>query len=312
MGSSAPSLSYCFSSLSCAGITSNFYVDIQTSVSCSCSNNVMTVVITSELPSGLIEFSVNKLRNPSSTASISGFLIQTGFNSGIIETSSSLPISVAVNTPNTLTGNFLQLDDYLINAETRYEFELKCKTPIPASASLSIEFPNDFVISPTITTSIIGVFSLNFGLPFTLSSNKITIDNGFSNYISENSIITFDILNVKNPSSAKTSGYISIKIYSSTGSICQSETSSVFSVTSTPGSLKNIMIYNEVSTINAVSTYTFEFEANNPIPIGGTIKITAPTQVYFENYDAEDCKNIDVTSVLSQNTECHVTENIYL
>ncbi|CAG9317925.1 unnamed protein product [Blepharisma stoltei] len=304
MGSTS-SLYYCDGNEVCAGVS-----NIQSSITCTCTTGVIQASLT-QSTSGSISFTISSIRNPPSTAAVSGFLIQTGYNGGYIETSASL--SVSVSTPNTIYGTSLIMGSQSINAQTSYQFSLACPTPIPSGANMDVTFPSDFIVNSSITTSINPFFGLQHTLTYTISENLISISSGFSSYLAEKSTITFSVINVQNPSSTKPSGYIIMKIYTSSGSICLSDNSATsYSVTAVAGGLSNVKITNEVSTINADTSYIFEFYGGDPIPAGGTIKITAPSQISFTNYDAKNCKSVDVNSVLAQNAQCSVTDNQYL
>lgn len=300
---------YCSGSQVCTGIQ-----NIQITPACSCSQNTLTVNLSSGISAGTVIFTVDSIRNPFSTASVSGFSLTTGATLGVIEKSDNINVSVIVSIPKELTVDpIIIASPTTINEETAYTLSFSCSNPIPLGAIIIVDFPSDLTVNESITSAVQRIFGLSSAISYSVSGNSITLANGFTSYLLENSSIIFSVVNVLNPSSTKPTSVIKISLNTSSGSlVCAAGDNPALKVTATAGSLNNVSIVPEVATINAKTIYSFSFESADPLPIGAGIKITLPPDMSVEESARKKCVYIFPTSVLSQNSQCQSGGSSYI
>ncbi|CAG9335482.1 unnamed protein product [Blepharisma stoltei] len=290
---------FCNGAVTCTAVT-NFSL----SSTCICSNGILSIK-GSSAAAGKIQILASGILNPPTTDTMSGFSVYTSLNSGVVEYYSG--ITVGVNLPNTLTVSSLSLQQTQINQMTTMSFSIQCSNPVPSGSILIVSLPSDFSITDDF--SVDGVYGIAYSLSSSVSNNIITITNGFSSYLTALSAIQFEISNIKNPSSMKATGAINVLLKTNTyGLIC--ETSTSYTLQSTSGNIKNVIITPLSYTINANTTYSFAFEPSDPIPQSGAIMVTAPSQISFTNSAISTCYNI--ISGLSPNAQCEVKSSKYL
>ena len=291
---------FCSGSTSCKGL-----VNFSETPLCSCSQSTLSISGESSEP-GYIKLTVSQLKNPPNTEAVTGFSLYTSYNSGKIE--EKLDLSVQVTLPSLVNIPSYNHRNSQINQVTDISFEVTCNSPIPESAQMTIAFPRDFEVSESLSSSIEGYFGVNFNMQFSISENSFLVSDCFTGYLDSTETIEFLVRNVKNPFSTKPTKPIEIAIKTASDSlICQNEG---LSIQATPGNMQGVSVEPESATVNANTIYTFKFEPLNSVPAGGTIKITAPHEIKFENRSKRTCFYVE--SGVSPNAQCEVTENKYL
>ncbi|CAG9326158.1 unnamed protein product [Blepharisma stoltei] len=302
-------MNYCDGVQTCNGIK-----NIEATPYCTCSSNTLIVTLSSAISPGSTSFNVTSVRNPYSAASVSGFYITTYGSLGVIDKSDMISISAQNFTPQPLDIESLEIDSpTMINNETKYTFTFSCSLPIPQSSILSVQFPSDLTVNAAITTSVISIWGISSQMTYSISSNTITINNGFPSYLSADYSIIFSVSNVLNPSSTKPTSPIIISVTTSSGAgVCSASNNSLLSVTATPGTLTSVSITPQSYTINADTTYSFSFYSSDPMPSGAGIKITLPEEMSVTTSSAKTCSYIESSSVMSKNSKCQAANGRYI
>ena len=290
---------YCNRDISCTGINSKNYLDITVLLTCTCSNGIIQVTLSSALSPANISFIINSIQNPPSTASATQFYISTKNNGFYIEQSFSL--SVAVTIPAVLTITEIDISSTTVSANTDYYFYVSCESALASSYQMTIIFPTDFTISPSV--KINGFISIIGTVTISISSNTITVLKGFKQYTALGSDIEFDVNGIINPYSTKSSQGINMTITTSNNdAVCSSSIG--YSITATVGSFSGISIIPTDSTIYLTTIYTFTMTLNSIVQSTGYLQIIFPSEISIAPRSTSNCTNI-ITG-LSIQTECAI------
>lgn len=90
---------------------------------------------------------------------------------------------------------------------------------------------------------------------------------------------------ITNPPSTATTPTFTVTTFYNTSSSAQVDSGSISGVTSTAGSIdytKIVISSSSLITSDTGVTYSLSFVIQNPIPIGGSIKLYFPTTIYFD------------------------------
>jgi hypothetical protein len=141
---------------------------------------------------------VNIVTNPPSTQPVSTFQIYTYSSNGYLIAQILGGLSVKVNTPTTLAIATYSRSSNTNNDITTYTFTIKQVPAFVANSIISVTFPASIIPYPNSTCNLIAPSAAN--LFCGLSSTTITLTLPNSAFAS-NTTITFDISNIRNPSS---------------------------------------------------------------------------------------------------------------
>ena len=298
--------SYCGETQTCSGVR-----NLEVLSNCQCVSNELRLSLSQEAQ-GSLEFSVEGIKNPPSTATYTGFVLKTGLGTGVLQEAQS--ISFKVNKPSTINlSRFVVKSSEIVYSKSNYEFEISCQLPVHTQAILELTFPeNEFTVDPNFTTEIQGIFGIRPNPQFSVSDSVISISEGFNSDLESMEYINFVVKQIQNPPTTKPTDYIKILIKDSNGEICQTQEDNLLSFTASPSTLVNTKVAVQDLTINAKTIYTFSFESSVTIPSGGSIKITLPQQISAENHPQKECFFIPDSSMLKSTSLCEVTDNKYI
>ncbi|OMJ75191.1 hypothetical protein SteCoe_25742 [Stentor coeruleus] len=257
--------SYC-ENITCNAINSIFYIDYIISFTCSCSNNILYIPGSS--PGGEVYIQL-EMQTPPITGQITDFYITSG--KSLEYTIETLEIIVQIDTPGNITFSFIP-DDSVIKYQTNYLLLFNCSSPVSASSELIINFTSGII---SLSSSIIGIYGLNFFPDYIIKEDSIIITQSFIDYIPENTEFALRLLDVINPNTLGI-GYIELFITTSDGNkVCQGEFSLDFSPLwiDTIVSLSSFKINEEIS-------FSFEFDTDL-FSLESSMIITFPNSFAF-------------------------------
>lgn len=240
---------------------------------------------TSGLTAGTIQFGIEGVTNPSSTATTSSFTVSTHPDSTF------LFLIDQITTGITLTPQAAQLSSVIVSPAsmitgdvTIYTFTIVTTTVISVNGFLTIAFPTGVSISSTSTaqstcTRLTGFNTNNFGC--TCTSSSITVSNGFQSGTFNPGTLSFSIGSIINPPSTKRYQSFTVSTFDSSGNMIDTATSGVFVQVTTANTLAaaSISLSNFVN--GALSTYTISLTITNTHDSGSKVIVTPPTGVTF-------------------------------
>lgn len=290
---------YCNGAVTCAGVTSKKYIDLNSALTCSCALGVIQVTLAQTLSAGTFSFSITSLVNPPSASTVAGFRVSTKYNGYYLEQSSSL--SVSVTTATSLVISSISIGNTMVSTSTDYYFSTLCSAPVSTAYQMAVTFPSDFSVS---TSAVLkGYFGIDRTVITTVTSGVIKFVTGFSGYLDSSNTIQFDITLITNPISIKPSQAITISILTSDNkAVCSSSTG--FSVVSTVGTFSGISITPQDSTIYTVTSYAFSMNLDKIVPSTGYIVVTFPSQITIQAATISTCTGI--ISGLASSSQCTV------
>ena len=295
---SGSSLSYCSGTQTCKETLS-----LLTSLSCSCSSNVLSVVIPSGFK-GSLNIEITSLQNPPTTTAQTGFTVNTGYLDGFIEKSAG--ISVSVGTPASISVSGFSLSGSTeISSTANYYFQFSTGTAIAQYSAITLTFPSAF--GTAAVSGVLAIFGLS-AITYTVSSSSLVISGGFSTgYLIGNQIIAFEIYSVTNPSTTQPSSSISISITDQySGSIAL--VNSGLTVTSTPGTLSGVVVSPLVLTIGFTTLYSFTFTLQHGVSAGACIHIQFPVEILAGN-TAGNCFYLPAGTALAAGAQCSISDS---
>ena len=305
MGANPEEVKYfCDGSINCVGTKG-----LIGSIACSCDKGKVQMQLTTQASPGEISMTLESIRNPPSTSVFTGFVITTLYNSGKIEKTPSDSIRVQVTETSGLEIYELSTSGSKVNQEVTYRFFLYCSAPVGSDYKLEVTFPGEISIESTTMLGIIGVGRES--LVYSVEGQKFLMSQGFTGYLEQRESIEFNLLKVKNPGSNKPTDYIQAAIMDSSDyTVCETSDSSSKKITAAPGSISNIQITPQDSTVQEETVYTFSFVPDEQLFRTSAIKVTFPDQVKIANQATSPCHG--VVEGLDPNSKCQVTDSKYL
>ena len=277
-----------------------------------CSFSSSTNSLSVSLPgaaAGKIAFTLDSVKNPPSTSTITSFTLKTRITDGTVQDSSGLTLSVHMTTPNLLALS-VSASPKTINSLSSFDVKITPTNPLPVDAVLVFTFPTQIPISSSQLTVVTGKFGVKTSpLQFTLSGQSVRVTNSLNSYYLEGNLLWLSLSLITTPSSTQPTDVITAYTTMTTGELID-KTSPGVSFTSTPGSITNVTITPKVLTINANTYYQFKLTVKNPVPETGGIKITAPSQVTPVNVSEGQC--FQVEEGLKSGTLCRIEQSKYI
>jgi hypothetical protein len=168
---------------------------------------------------------------------------------------------------------------------TSYIFSITTSNPLSSSGMIRVVLPSQVTLSTSSTScaSLSGTGTATQPVCSFSSSNTILLNsiNSSSSTIAAQTL-TLTINGLTNPGDASASGSFSISTYYSNALAGMTDSGSAAGITATVGTI-------DVATVSITPssyvvyqtgvTYTFAFNTTYPIPIGGLISVTVPTDI---------------------------------
>ena len=277
-----------------------------------------TLTISNAIPTEVsatstISFSVDNFYNPISTATYSGFTVETTDSSdGSIDSGSS---TLRVTTSAAVYNTTLQANDTTIVQELAV-FRVQFFVPVPLDSGciIDVTYPSDFTLSGSNLTTVqgIGLFGGSRTLTGSVNSgnNTYTITDGCNSYVSQDQLGILDFTSIHNPFTVKTTGSLSIYVKdSSQFDIAQITTGVTY--TATTGTLNNVTLTPETTTVATSTSITITFLPVHELTADNVqITITLPSDVTItDQTDASTCSLSDIQN-MSPTTNCTVISNV--
>jgi hypothetical protein len=175
--------------------------------------------------SGTFKFTVSGIRNPISLQPVTGINIATvGTDSGQIDTGTG---TFTVPNAATVTGMTLSpTSSTVVSTTTPMRVLFSLSFPVQASPIIEFTFPSDITIDSQLT-SYIGFGLFTSGTSFTTKTSSVVKISGASTSTaaSTSNIVIFS--SIKNPNKIKTTGSLSMNLYTSSNYLIASVSSGV-------------------------------------------------------------------------------------
>ena len=184
----------------------------------------LTNILTSS-KSGTLSFTVSGISNPISLQPVTGINIATlGSDSGNIDTGTT---SWSVPNAATVTGmTFSQTSSTVVSTVTPMRVIFSLPFPIQANSIIQFTFPSDITIESQLT-SYTGFGLFTSGTSFLTKSSSIVKINGGSSSVTASTSNIVIFTSIKNPSMIKTTGSLSMSLYTSSNYLIATVSSGV-------------------------------------------------------------------------------------
>ena len=264
---------------------------------CTATSSSLTVYgfVSGTFPPGVLQWSINYIMNPPSTAVYSSFNITTCDQFGYFIDQKASGIAVQVTTPNLLSYVSITTESFVNAASNSYNFNIVVTNPTPNNAYLiivapsSIKFPNS--PSCTVVSGLTGITCSYY------NSSAIQAILSFStSRISSGSTINFNALNVMNPGTTQASTSFYVSSFTSAGYKIDAKFTGITVQTTTPANITTIVISADNSKIAATTSYTISYLPVSPYPIGTIIFVVIPSEFLLGTLT---CTPITVSSSLN-------------
>jgi hypothetical protein len=232
---------------------------MSTSLSCAYSTTTQLVTLSSlvdSAASGTFNFTMSGIRNPISTATVTGILVRTvASDSGNIDTGSG---SWSVPNGATITGATWTISgSSVISILSRSRVLLSLPFPVEANAIIEFTFPTDVTITANLS-SYTGVGMFITGTAFTTKTASVVTVSGVNSdtVATTTNIITFS--QIRNPNKVKTTNTLAIKLYTSANNLIASmSTGLTLDATLLTSGSANIVSITPSSSIVQTSSVTY-------------------------------------------------------
>jgi len=274
--------------------------------SCTFENDQLTVSISDETV-GLVSLEVEPARNPPTTQGVSGFKLVTLAPNGSLEESSDLTVTVKVDEPGSLVNAFFRFDrgNSKVNSQEIYKFSMETSNPVPEGSYIEVTFPQEVALENYLTR-VTGIFGFENNNPeFEVEGTSVRINYGFSRYKTGPSYLEFKFDSCKNPPTSEPTSSIKIAVYDKNNYIID-KVQNGLGVTSTPGTVENILVDPKDSQIEIETNYTISFYSNEPLTEGSAIFFTFPPQVQAKDRPESACAEV---KGLGESATCEVLNN---
>ena len=264
---------------------------------CSMSGDLLTVVLSSAA-TGPWFLTISNARNPPNTQPVTGFVVNTFSSQGLMQSSSSGSVTSLYGGP--LDFGILSNSLDKVNTKAVYTASFTTSNPVPATSSILISFPASVTLALATITPTFGFDYSTIG--YTSTSATISISPVVASYKAEGWYFEFSIDSCINPSDTATA-FITITVMSQ-GFV--SDTSSLFSITASPGEIIVTSILPSNSQVNLASVYTFVFYSLEPVKAGNCLVIIFPVEVSESTQNA--CSSI--AAGISSASVCSASGNV--
>ncbi|CAG9336280.1 unnamed protein product [Blepharisma stoltei] len=210
-------------------ISDNVELNILKTVDSS-TNSVVHLTITNYCSStckkgGSIGFAMAGIKNMDYVITITGglsiYTSNNGYNSDVASINDVSTI-LAPFIAGSLTNIDIHPYNPTVSAVTNYRIIFTSQNNIPIGAMISVAFPSGVSISSSLS-SCTSYINTNTTLQCTVSSNTVTLKNGFQSQLTGPVMIGFWISNITNGNSAKSYGVFAISTLDSTGFVIDTD-----------------------------------------------------------------------------------------
>lgn len=284
--------------------------NIDSPLTCSYSTSSKQLSITNGFTSsktGTISFSVSNIYNPPSSDSLSLFsiTIYDSDSNPFLETENYLAVQATTSNTINLSSTAFSASNTTVSTSTSGFLSFTLSNPTYSSVKLMISFPSDIVVGSSATVT--GILNIQTtGLTYTISSNTITITNGWSSYSYKTSV-SIKIDPVTTASSTKPTGTFTITTYSPNGNAIDTGTGGA--ATAKAGTIYQYMTNSVISStdliVGASTTLTFDMWLSHPVQVGGTLVIIFPSQITITARSSSTACKLVITGLNSAAT-CQV------
>ena len=253
---------------------------------------------------------IQNLTLPQSSKPTASFIIQTYNNDGYLvdQITSGMTFTAIADTLSNIS-----LTASLTAAGTTSTFTVGFNTKnfLPSTATIRIKFPSAMSIFTTSTLCTASGSTMVNATPTctpSVNTNEVIVSNILTASLAGNSRISINIPNIKLPPSTETTSafIISTRLDSSAYDVDYDETG-VY--TASPGIMTSGNLTCNPNTVAALTTGQISFSILNPIPIGGSIVVTFPSDgsiLIANSASAEACtvaiSNVNYSLTCTVNT----------
>lgn len=273
-------------------------------------SNVISItnVASSDIQSpAIITIDIDNILNPPTTANTNTFAITTYSDSNflyIIDTVATPIVSGLV--AGKLKSVSILPSSYITGENSTYRISIDIQNTILIGGSIVIIAPTQVLIKDIVCSNFVGFVNTP---TCTLSSDTVTIANGFSSSSLTSGQISLDLKTVRNPQTRATSS--SFKIYTKLSSayIDESEDTDATKVTMTTAhSLESVVIDPSSKLVGKTSDYyTFTIDPYNPLYTSNSfIEIYNPSELSFPSSPTCESSSpivLSITCILSDNAK---------
>lgn len=258
-----------------------------------------------------LSFSIERLRNPYSTATSSSFHVQLLDSKGnkiafqdqgvTIQVSEGSPFQKAAITPSSKVNGM----------ETSYRFQLTLKNPLPTRTMLTITAPPEVTFSPTVGSRVSceGRAALNNKISCIWQKNQILASLYPTSDLKSGDVVDFSLPLVKNPPSMKKSSSFMIKAEHTDNNkvnIISVQKDNLFVQNTEYAAITQSSV--SAGRLGAVTSYNFSFSVVNPLPAKGFIKVNFPREILRMSNVALNCSGKTMTKKASGDLQCAFQE----
>ncbi|CAI2378427.1 unnamed protein product [Moneuplotes crassus] len=285
------------------------------SLSATFTNDVLTLsnAVTSDIAAGsTITFSVTNFKNPISTATHSGFTVQTTDSSdGIIDTGTA---TIRITTASAVyNGAFTASTTSVVQENSVFRVIFQVPVPLESGCIVEIKFPTDFTsfsINEVRGYSLFGGSIVKSGGSFNAGSNTYTLPNSCTSYVSSGTQGILDFDSIQNPQSIKITGSIEIYVKDSSQYLIGQLTTGV-THTSTTGTITSVSLIPENTIVSTSTSATLKFlPSHNLLADESKIIITLPSDVSATDQSTTTACSITDLQFISPTVTCTIISNV--
>jgi hypothetical protein len=268
-------------------------IGFQSTITYTASYNPTKIIISNSLDSNVKEpyiysLTITSLKNPGSTKESSTISITVKSDTYLIaQSANSFTVQVSAGS---LTSPLVTPNSQVINTPTFYTFTFTISNKIPYDGGIKITPPSSVTVSTRNNATLRNATGVSRDAVINVTGNVIMVSSLGGNDIQSGTIIVLVIDGILNPPTNADTGTFKFDTYADSGFLYMIDTVATPTVTGlVPGKLKSVNIAPNSLVTGDDTSYRFTIEIGNPIVVGGSIVIIAPSQVSIKNIV---CSNI--------------------
>ncbi|CAI2377119.1 unnamed protein product [Moneuplotes crassus] len=278
-------------------------------------NDVLTIsnAITADIAGGsTVSFTVTNFKNPISTATHSGFSIDTTDSSdGVIDSGSG---TIRITTSSAVyNAAFSASTTSQVQENSVFRVTFQVPVPLESGCIVEIKFPSDFTsfsINEVRGYSLFGGPTVKSGGSFNAGSNTYTLPNSCTDYVASGTQGIIDFDSIENPMSTRPTGSVEIYVKDSSQFLIGQLTTGI-THTSTTGTITGISLTPDNTIVSTTTSATIKFlPAHNLLDNESRIVITLPSDVSIADQSSTATCSISDLQFISPTVTCTVISNV--
>lgn len=262
-------------------------ISFQSTITYTASYNPTKIIISNSLDSNvkapyIYSLTINSLKNPGSTKESSAISITVKSDNYLIaQSTNSITVRVSAGS---LTSPSVTPNSLVINTSTFYTFTFSISNKIPYDGGIKITPPSSVSVSTRTNATLRSATGVSGDAVVNVIGNVIMVSSLGVVDIQSGTNIVLVIDTVLNPPTNADTDTFKFDTYADSGFMYMIDTVATATVTGlVPGKLKSVSIVPNSLVTGDDTSYRFTIEIGNPIVVGGSIVIIAPTQVAVKN-----------------------------